>query len=125
MPIDLVLDLRGGVAHVDRRVRVARTHLRLRALERGEELRVQQRRLGVLELLRDVAREPEVGVLVDRAGDQAGDVRRRAEDLREGVGEGGRGLDGGEVDLADVVAEGVRLSVTRSRGCVQSGLTSR
>ena len=102
--VHLVLDLRGRVRHEDARRGVARAHLRLRALQRGEELAVQQRRLRVLELGGDVAREPEVRVLVDRAGDEAGDVRGRAEDLREGVGEGGRGLDRGEVDLPDVVA---------------------
>lgn len=116
MLIHLILNLRRLVRHINTTVRVARAHLGLRALQRGEELCMQQRGLGVLELLRDVAREAEVRVLVDRAGDEARDVRGRAENVREGVGERRGGLDGGEVDLADVVrvveAEGgFRLAV--------------
>jgi hypothetical protein len=104
--VDLVLDLVRRVRHVDRAVRVARAHLRLRALQRGEELGVHERGLRVLELLRDVTRQPEVRVLVDRARDQARHARVRAEDVRERVRERRRGLDRGEVDLADVVAVG-------------------
>lgn len=44
------------------------------------------------------------GILVDSTRDQAGNVCLVAEDLREGVGEGRSGLDGGEVRLSDVVA---------------------
>lgn len=120
MLVDLVLDLRGGVAHEDTRVRVRRAHLRLRALERGEELRVEQCGLLVLELRGDVARESEVRILVDRTGDQAGDVSLRAEDLREGVGERGCGLDGCEVNLADVVSVCGRREVTRGEGRQQA-----
>lgn len=72
---------------------------------------MEERRLGVLELDGDVAREAEVRVLVDRARDEARDVRSGAEDVGEGVGEGGRGLDGREVDLADVVADGYRITL--------------
>ena len=71
MLVDLVLDLVRGVVHVYARVDVRRAHLRLRPLQRGEELGVDERGLGVLELDGDVAREPEVRVLVDRAGDEA------------------------------------------------------
>ena len=102
--VDLVLDLVGRVVHVNAGVRVRRAHLRLRALQCGEKFGVQQRGLRVLELHGDVARQPEVRVLVDRARDEARDVGDGAEDLGEGVGEGGRGLDGREVDLADVVS---------------------
>ena len=114
--VDLVLDLRGRVVHVYARVHVRRAHLRLRALERGEELGVQQRGLRVLELHGDVARQPEVRVLVDRTWDEAGDVGLRAEDLREGVGERWCGLDGREVDLADVVSACEPCKVTSQRG---------
>ena len=105
MPVDLVFDLPGCVAHEDARVDVRCAHLRLRALQRGEELGVEERGLGVLELDGDVACETEVRVLVDRARDEARDVGCSAKDVREGVGEGGRGLDGGKVDLADVVTD--------------------
>lgn len=54
--VDLVLDLVRRVRHEYTRVRVRRAHLRLRALQRGEELGVDQRRLRVLELRRDVPR---------------------------------------------------------------------
>lgn len=40
--------------------------------------------------------------LVDGAGDEARDVLLVPEDVREGGGEGGRGLHGGEHDLANV-----------------------
>lgn len=54
----------------------------------------------------DVAADAEVRVLVDGAGDQAGNLGDTlfvsAEDVREGGREGGGGLDGCEVDLADV-----------------------
>lgn len=66
---------------------------------------MEERGLGVLELDGDVACETEVRVLVDRARDEARDVGCSAKDVREGVGEGGRGLDGGKVDLADVVTD--------------------
>ena len=89
MTVDLVLDLRGCVAHEDTRVDIRRAHLRLRALKRGEELGVEERGLGVLELDGDVACETEVRVLVDRARDEARDVGCSAKDVREGVGEGG------------------------------------
>ena len=101
--VDLVLDLRRRVGHVDARVRVRRAHLRLRALQRREELGVQQCRLRVLQLRRDVSREAEVRILVDRAWDEAWDVRLGAEDLGEGVREGWRGLDGREVDFPNVI----------------------
>ena len=104
MFIDLILDLIRRIAHEDTRVRVGRAHFRLRALERREELGVDQGRFGVFELDGDVAGETEVRVLVDCAGNEARDVGLRAEDLEEGVGEGGCGLNCGEVDLADVVA---------------------
>ncbi|KZP32501.1 hypothetical protein FIBSPDRAFT_848326 [Athelia psychrophila] len=99
--IELILNLAGGVTHKDARVWVARTYLRLRALQRG---------LRVLELGSDVVREAEVWVLVDRAGDETRDGRRAAEDVREGVREGGRGLDGGEhsADVVPVIAGEVK-----------------
>jgi hypothetical protein len=53
--------------------------------------------------------------LVDGAGDQAGDLGGGGEDLGERVGEGGCGLDGDEVDFADVVSVIVNcLSVANS-----------
>jgi len=102
---DFIPDLRLRIAHADGRVGVAGRHLRLWALQRREELGVQQRRLGVLEPRGGVACQAEVGVLVDRAGDEARDVGFCPEDLGEGVREGRRGLDGAEVDLADVVTD--------------------
>ena len=67
---------------------------------------MDERGLGVLELARDVAREAEVRILINRAGNERGDVGRGAEDLGEGIGEGRRSLDGDEVDFANVVAVG-------------------
>jgi hypothetical protein len=86
MAVDLIFDLIGRVAHVYARVDVRGAHLCLGALKSGEELRVQLRRLGVPQFLRNVARKAEIGILVDGAGDETGDVRCRAKYLREGVG---------------------------------------
>lgn len=61
---------------------------------------------GVLEFLSDVARQSEIGVLVDRAGNKAGDVAHFTKDLREGVGERGCSLNGDEMNLANVVSDG-------------------
>lgn len=102
--VDLVLDLRRRVRHEDARRILARRHLALRAEERRDELGVNERRLFVLEASRHFAREPEVGILVDRAGDEARDVGLGAEDLGERVGEGRGGLNRDKVPLADVVA---------------------
>ena len=81
--VDLILDLVRRVAHEDARIWVRRAHLRLRPLECREEPRVQEGGLRVFELLRDVAREAEVRVLVYGTRDEARDVRRLAEDVRE------------------------------------------
>ena len=106
--VDLVLDLIRRIIHVYARVGVRRAHLGLRALQRGEEFGVQQRRLWVPQLVRDVARQAKIRILVYRARDQAGDVGLCAEDLREGVGKGRRGLDRAKVYLADVVTDQIR-----------------
>lgn len=112
-PINLILDLIGCIAHVDTRIRITRAHLCLRALEGREELAMHQRRFREFEFLSDVAREPEIRILVDCAGDQAGDLvdlgcfdtwSAAGEDVREGGREGGCGLDGCKVDFANVVS---------------------
>lgn len=52
----------------------------------------------------DITSQSEIGVLVDGAGNQAGNLRGYffvfAEDVREGVREGGSTLDGTKVDFA-------------------------
>jgi hypothetical protein len=76
-------------------------------LEGREEGGVNERWLGVFEASGDIAGQAEVWVLVNGTGDESGNLkvlfRVGAEDVREGVGEGGGGLDGGEMDLANVV----------------------
>ena len=47
-----------------------------------------------------------VGILVDGAGDETGDIVSCAEDLRERVGEGWSSLDGGKVKHSCVVPVG-------------------
>lgn len=81
MSIDLVLDLVRGITHKDTRVGIRGAHLRLWSLESGEESRVDQCGFGVFEFLGDVSRQSEVGVLVDGAGDETGDVAHLAKDL--------------------------------------------
>lgn len=60
---------------------------------------------GILELRSNIARQAEVGILIDGTGDQAGGVGRRPVDLGKRVREGRGGLDGREVDFAYVVSE--------------------
>jgi len=103
MAVDLILNLIRGIAHVYARVDVRCAHLCLRTLQRGEELGVQQGRLRVSQLVCHVTRQAEVGILVDRTWDEAGNVGLGPKDLWEGVGKGRRRLDGGKVYLADVV----------------------
>jgi len=103
MSVNLVLDLTRSIGHVDRAVRVRGAHLGPRALQRREELGVQERRFGVSEFSGDVARESEIWVLVNCAGDKRRDVVICAEYVWVGVGEGCSSLDGGEVDFTDVV----------------------
>ena len=74
---------------------------------------MQERRFGVFELLCNIACEAEVWILVDGAGDEAGDVGYGAEYLGEGVLECRCGLDRGKVDFADVVS--VVLEVSNNR----------
>ncbi len=83
MAVDLILDLIGHVVHVYARVDVGRAHLCLRALQSGKKFRVQQSRLWVPQLVGDVARKAEVGILVDRTWDKAWNVGLCAEDLRK------------------------------------------
>lgn len=108
--VDLVLDHLGRVRHEDGG-RVNRSgHLGLSAEQRGDKLGVDESRLLVLEARGDFSGEAEVRVLVDGAGDEAGDVGLGAEDLGERVGEGGGGLDRDEVPLSDVVPVGEWIS---------------
>jgi hypothetical protein len=101
MVVDLILNLIRGIAHVYARVDVRRAHLCMRTLQHGEELGVQQGRLRVSQLVRDVTRQAEIGTLVDRTWDEARNVGLGAKDLWEGVGKGRRRLDGTKVNLAN------------------------
>jgi len=75
---------------------------------------VDECRFGVFEFLGDVSCQSEVGVLVDGAGNKAGDVARFTKDLGERVGERGCSLDGAKVYLANVVSdETIRFSLQR------------
>ena len=68
-----------------------------------EEGAVDAGRLLVLELVSDVARHPEVGILVDSRRNQARHVLALAEDVRERVAERGDSLDRRKSELANVV----------------------
>lgn len=101
--VDLVLDLVGGVGHVDGGVLVAGAHLGVMAEQGGDELGVDQGRLWELEPGGNVPGDAEVRILVNGGGDQAGDVLLATKDVGEGAREGGGSLDRREGDLADVV----------------------
>jgi len=81
--VDLILDLIWLVCHENATVWVAGAHFRLRTLESGEELGVDESGFGVLQFHGDVTGQPEVGILVDSTGDQAGNVCSCSKDLRE------------------------------------------
>ena len=124
--LDLLGDLLGRVGEEDRRVVVRRGHLARGALQRREEFGVEERGLAAervvfrSDLVRDVARDAEVGVLVDGAGDEAGQCVVPGEGDLEGRREGRRGLDRRERRLADV-----RTSLEaerRARGAVGDAL---
>ena len=83
MAVDLILYLIRCVVHVYARVDVGRAHLCLRTLQSGEEFCMQQSRLGVSQLVSDVARKAEVRILVYRTWDKAWNVGLCAEDLWE------------------------------------------
>eukprot|EP00754_Rhynchopus_humris_P036804 Rhum_TRINITY_DN18897_c0_g1::Rhum_TRINITY_DN18897_c0_g1_i1::g.168709::m.168709 len=102
--VDLLLDLLRRVREEDGRGVNRSGHLRVRALKRREERRVDETGLQVLQARRNVARHAEVRVLVDGTGDEARDRTLRVrEDVRESTGEGRCRLDRGEAPLADVV----------------------
>ena len=65
---------------------------------------MDQRRLRVLQPARNIARLPEIRVLVDGAWNQTGHVAAAAKDLRERVAERRRRLHADKVQLADVGA---------------------
>ena len=110
--INLILDLVRSVRHEDAGICIRGTHFRLGTLEGGEELGVNQSGFRVFELRGDISSQTEVWVLVDRTRDETGYIRDRTEYLREGVGEGWRGLDGGKVDFTNVVARGMDKQIS-------------
>ena len=63
--------------------------------------------------MRDVSRQAEIGILVDRTRDEARNVGLGAKDLREGVGKGRRRLDGAKMYLADVVTGKTKNALAR------------
>ena len=91
---------------------------------------MQQGRLRVLQLVRDVTRQAEIGILVDRTWDETGNVRFGTKDLWEGVGKGRRRLDGAKVNLADVVTKKTkdvlaRMSRPKKAGQNRKGMGQR
>jgi len=105
MTVNLILDLVGRVVHVYARIDVGCAHLCLWTLQSREEFCVQQSRLGVPQLVGDVARKAEVGILVDSTWDKARNVGLCAENLWERVGKGRCCLNRAEVYLANVITE--------------------
>lgn len=81
--VDLVLDLVWRVGKEDRALDNGSRHLALWALQGGEEFRVHECWLRVLELAGYVTRQSEVWVLIDRTWNEARHVVVGTEDLRE------------------------------------------
>ena len=109
MLIDLILDLIWLVRHENATVWVAGAHFRLRALESGEELGVDEGGFWVLQFHGDITGQPEIGILVDSTWDQAGNVCSCSKDLRKRVRERRCSLDSCEMDLANIIPELMRL----------------
>ena len=104
MFVDLVFDLIGCICHVDGRVGIRSGHLRLGPLKRREEFGVNERGLGVLELLCHIPGKSEIRILINGARNQGWNILFITKYMREGVGERRSRLDGAEVKFADVVA---------------------
>jgi hypothetical protein len=102
--IDFLLDVLVRVGQEDRRGWVAGSHLLVLAEDRGEELGVDASRLEVLDSDSNVSGHSEVRVLIDALRDEAGNVGSLAENVGEGVGERGGGLDCRVGELTAVVA---------------------
>ena len=59
--------------------------------------------------------------MIDCAWDKAGYIRDGTEDLRERVGKGRGGLNGGKVDFSNVISGGIRQHPSTVRGwCFRS-----
>lgn len=113
MFVDLVLDLVGLVGHEDAGIRVACAHLGLRTLKSREELGVDQSGFGVFQLLGDISSQAEIWVLINCTWNQARDVGNRSKYVRKRVRERRCGLDGCEVNFADVIPD----SSSSQRAC--------
>lgn len=104
--INLGLDLLGGIAQEDSRAVVTGRHLGAGTLQGVEETHVDEGGLGVLETSRTVSCQTEVGVLVNGAGNKAGNLGCAllvvAKDVRERRGKGGGALNTGKVNFANV-----------------------
>jgi hypothetical protein len=94
MSVDLVLDLVGGVRHVDGRVGVRGGHLGLCTLERWQELAVQEAWLRVFELVGNVSRQPELSTHVISMNKVQKD-KKCYSDLRMGPGQWHKGSNRG------------------------------
>lgn len=83
--VDFVLDLIRGVCHEDAGVDIRCAHFGLGSLKGGEELGMDQSRLGVLQFHGNVSGETEVWILVDGTWNQARDIALCAKDVGERV----------------------------------------
>ena len=99
--VDLVLDLGRGVREEDGGVRVAGGHLGLGSLEGGEEGGVDESRFEEAQTRSDVSGHPEVWILINGTGNEAGNVWFATEDEGKCGGEGGSCLNGGETNFTD------------------------
>ena len=102
--VDLGLDLLGRVGQVDGAGGVTGRHLGLRALHCREERAVKESRFEVAKSWSHIPGHPEVRVLVDSTGDEAGHGLLVAKDEREGGGETRSRLDRREADLSNWTA---------------------
>lgn len=74
VPSNLLLDLLGSISHEDTRSWIRTRHLSMEALESREEFSIHTCRLWSLDLSAHISCHPEVGVLVDSAWYQTGNI---------------------------------------------------
>lgn len=105
--INLILDLIRSICHVDAGTLVTCAHFGLRSLEGREELGMDKSWFWIFQFWSNVARQPKVRILIYGAWDEARYVALSPEDLRETRRKRWRGLNGGEMNLSNVITRDV------------------
>lgn len=101
--VNLCLNFLRGIVEKDSGFGEGRGHLSVVSLQGGEELGVNEGGFDAVHPRGGVAGESEVGILIDSAGDETGDVWSAAEDNRKAGGKRRCSLNSWEGVLADII----------------------